>query len=464
MHTPFACQTVLKGRFVKSAVLHRTLAGPLPTAVRGDGVYLIDSDGQRYLDASGGAAVSCLGHNEPRVRAAIVDQLGKVEFAHTSFFTNEPSERLAEKLISLAPDGFGAGRVAFVGSGSEAMEVALKLARQYHVERGEPRRTHFVAREMSYHGNTLGALAIGGHRGRRAMYQPLLMAASFVSPCHPYRYREDGESDAAYVDRLADELDAHFRTIGPETIAAFVAEPIVGATLGSVPPAAGYFNRVRALCDRYGILFIGDEVMCGMGRAGRWFAIEDERVRPDIITIAKGLGAGFQPIGAVLASAQVVGALEQGSGTLANGHTYMSHAVACAAALAVIDVIEDDNLLEGVQSNGTLLESALRDRFDAHRHVGDIRGRGMFWSLELVADRATKRPFPARLGLAPQLRAAAMANGLICYPSSGTADGIDGDHVLLAPPFTTTAAQIDEIVDRLAPALDTVLKAAMVMA
>ena len=449
---------------MKSAILHRTLASTLPTAIRGAGAHLFDADGRRYLDASGGAAVSCLGHNEPRVSAAIIEQLGKIEFAHTSFFTNEPAERLAAKLVALAPVGFGDGRAAFLGSGSEAMEVALKLARQYHVERGDADRTHFVAREMSYHGNTLGALAIGGHRARRAMYQPLLMAASFVSPCHPYRYRHPGEDDLGYVDRLADELEAHLLEVGPETVIAFVAEPIVGATLGSVPPVAGYFKRIRQICDRYGVLLIADEVMCGMGRAGRWFAIEDEGVCPDIITVAKGLGAGFQPIGAVLASERVVGALEGGSGVLANGHTYMSHPVACAGALAVIDVIEQDDLLSVARTRGKLLEDALRDRYESHRFVGDIRGRGLFWSLELVADRATKRPFPARLGLAPQIRAAAMANGLVCYPSNGTADGVDGDHILLAPPFISSAAQIEEIVDRLEPALEAVLEAAAVPA
>ena len=461
-YQPTFCSYVKQnGMKVTSAVLHRNLTSCPTSAMMGDGAYLIDANGKRYLDASGGAAVSCLGHSEKRVAAAVAAQLGKIAFAHTSFFTNEAAEQLADRLITLAPPGFGTGRAAFVGSGSEAMEVALKLARQFHVERGEPQRVHFVSREMSYHGNTLGALSIGGHRQRRAMYQPLLMPASFVSPCHAYRYRRDGETDAEYGARLAAELEAHFLDIGPETIIAFVAEPVVGATLGSVPAVAGYFAHVREICDRYGILFIADEVMCGMGRVGRWFAIEDEGVCPDIITIAKGLGAGYQPIGAVLASERVADALATGSGALANGHTYMSHAVACAGALAVLDVIELDGLLARSRSVGAEFAGALRERFGSHRHVGDIRGRGMFWSVELVADRASKQPFPARLALAPQLRAAAMANGLICYPSNGTADGVDGDHVLFAPPFIINSAHIAEIVDRFEVTLDAVLTSAL---
>lgn len=440
-----------------SALLHRDLRRTPPTVVRGEGSWLIDAEGRRYLDASGGAAVSCLGHGHPRVAAAIRAQLDQVEYAHTSFFTNGPAEALAARLIALAPDGFGAGLAAFVGSGSEAVEAALKLARQYHVERGQAGRTRFISRRMSYHGNTLGALAVGGHAGRRAMYQPLLAETFQVAPCHYYRDALPGEVPEAYGQRVADELDAMIRRLGAETVAAFIAEPVVGATLGSVPAVPGYFARIREICDAHGVLFIADEVMCGMGRCGSLFAMAQEGTAPDIITIAKGLGAGYQPIGAVMASGRVVAAIREGSGLLAHGHTYMSHAVACAASLAVLDTIEEEGLIERVQRQGALLERRLRAAFGQHPHIGDIRGRGLLWSMEIAADRETRTPFPAVRRIASRLKAAAQENGLICYPSSGTADGTDGDHVLLAPPFTVTDAEIGEIVDRLAPALATVL-------
>ena len=424
----------------------------------GDGCYLIDSDGRRYLDASGGAAVSSLGHSQPDVIAAIRRQVGQMAYAHTSFFTNEPTERLVAKLVALAPAGFGAGRVAFVGSGSEAMEVALKLARQHFVERGEMQRTHFIARRMSYHGNTLGALAVGGHFQRRAIYAPMLMPVSHVAPCYAYRFRGADESDAAYGRRVADELDAEIRRIGPERVAAFVAEPVAGATLGCVPGVDGYFARIREICDRYGVLFIADEVMCGMGRTGTMFAIGHDGVCPDIVTLGKGLGAGYLPIGATMASERVVKGLEQGTGALANGHTYMSHAVACAGALAVLECVERDRLLDNVLAQGACLRAALGERFGDHPHVGDIRGRGLFLSLELVEDRDSKRPFPRARKLAESIQTAALARGLICYPSSGTADGEIGDHVLLAPPYILNVREVDAIVDKLDAALAAVLE------
>lgn len=441
-----------------SAVLHRNLRTPPIEAARGEGAYLIDREGRRYLDASGGAAVSSLGHSHPDVIAAIQRQVAEMPYAHTSFFTNDPSERLAHKLVSLAPAGFGNGRVAFVGSGSEAMEVALKLARQHFVERGEMQRSHFIARRMSYHGNTLGALAIGGHFQRRAIYAPMLMPTSHIAPCYAYRFRNSGESDAAYGRRVADELDAEIRRVGPERVAAFVAEPVVGATLGCVPAVEGYFARIREICDSHGVLFIADEVMCGMGRTGTMFAIEQDGVCPDIITLGKGLGAGYLPIGATMASERVIKALEQGTGALANGHTYMMHAVTCAGALAVLDCVERDRLLENVRAQGARLRSALGERFGNHPHVGDIRGRGLFLALELVEDRGSRRPFPRARKLAESIRVAALARGLVCYPSSGTADGDNGDHVLLAPPYIVNAREIDEIVDKLDAALAAVLE------
>jgi len=447
-----------------SAILHRNLRKTPPLAVTGDGVHLVDADGRRYLDASGGAAVSCLGHAHPRIIEAITAQLGKLEYAHTSFFTNGPSEQLATMLIDRAPAGFGQGRVAFLGSGSEAMEAAMKLARQYFVEIGQPTRARFISRRMSYHGNTLGALAVGGHAGRRAMYQPILIETSQISPCYAYRNQRDGETAEAYGLRAADELDAEIRRLGPETVAAFVAEPIVGATLGTVTAVPGYLARIREICDRHGILFIADEVMCGMGRAGAMFVTGQENVRPDIITIAKGLGAGYQPIAATMASERVAGAIEAGSGLLANGHTYMSHAIACAASIAVIQTIEDEGLLDNVDRMGGLLSRRLHEVFGQHPHVGDIRGRGLFQSLELVANRETKEPFSAKIGLAAKIKQSAQDLGLICYPSSGTADGVNGDHVLLAPPFTIDKGHVEEIVEKLGLALASTLQSAKIAA
>jgi len=440
-----------------SSVLHRDLGAPLPMAVAGDGPYLIDAQGKRYLDASGGAMVSTLGHGHPRVVEAIVAQVRKLAFAHSTFFTNQPAEALAERLIALAPPGFGAGRAGFVGSGSEAMEVALKLARQVHVERGEPGRDIFIARRQSFHGNTLGALGVSGHPARRALYEPLLAKTPLVSPCHPFRNRLPGEEDEAYTDRLAAELAAAIKAAGEGRVAAFLVEPIAGATLGSVPPVAGYLRKVRAVCDAAGVLLIADEVMCGMGRAGDWFVMGQESVTPDLIVIAKGLGAGYQPIGAVLAHERICTAIVAGSGLLANGHTYMSHAVACAAALAVIETIESEGLLAAVQARGADLEAALRARFGDHPHVGDIRGRGLFWSLELVADRARNAPVDPARKLAIRLRKTAQEAGLICYPAAGTLDGIAGDHVTLAPPFIVTPGQIGAMVDRLEASLAAVL-------
>lgn len=437
-----------------SHILQRILDRELPTVVGGEGNILIDSDGRHYLDACGGAAVSCLGHDNARVRAAICDQVNTIAFGHSGFFTNRPAEDLADCLISVAPKGTGDGRVMFVGSGSEAMEAALKLARQIHVERGEPSRTRFIARASSYHGNTLGALAIGGHARRRAPFDPLLMTVDHIDPCYEYRYRREGEAEEAFGLRMADQLEDRIQQLGAENVAAFVAEPVVGATLGTQPAAPGYFKRIRQICDRHGVLFIADEVMCGIGRTGSFFALEREGVHADITTIAKGLGAGYQPIAAVIASEHAIRAVEQGSGRLWNGHTYMSHAVAAAGALAVVNVIRDDNLLENVRKMGGLLEQRLRATFGQHPHIGDIRGRGLFWSVELVREREQKMPFAAGEALAWRIQDAALEEGLMCYPAQGCADGTNGDHVLLAPSYTSTPDEIETIVDRLALAID----------
>ncbi len=429
----------------------------MPKAVGGDGVYLSDAAGKRYLDASGGAAVSALGHGDPDVRAAIREQVDTLAFAHTAFFTSEPAERLADSLIDGAPAGME--WVYFTSGGSEAVETALKMARQYFLEIGEDRRTRFVARRQSYHGNTLGALAVGGNAGRRKPYEPLLMETAHISPCHAYRGMHPGESAVDYGRRVADELEETVVRLGPETVIAFVAETVVGASLGAAPPVAGYFQRIREICDRYGVLLILDEVMSGAGRTGTLHACEQDGVSPDLLCMAKGLGAGYQPIGAVLVSGKVFGPFREGSGFFEHGHTYMGHPVACAAALAVQRAIRDRGLLAAVRRMGAVLEQELTSRFGQHPHIGDIRGRGLFRGLELVRDRDTKESFDPAWRLHAHIKSEAMERGLICYPAGGTADGRRGDHVLLAPPFIVTAAEISEICDRLAAAVDAAVAA-----
>ncbi len=438
-------------------VFHRQPATTLPVAVAGDGPYIIDREGKRYLDASGGAAVSCLGHGHPAVSRAIKDQIDRLAYAHTGFFTSEPMEALADALVEIAPPGID--RVYFVSGGSEAVEAALKLARQYFLEIGQPQRSRFIARWQSYHGNTLAALSVGGNRWRREPFAPLLIDVAHISPCYAYRGRRDGESDETYGRRVADELETAIRELGPESVAAFVAEPVVGATLGAVPAVPGYFKRIREICDRYGVLLILDEVMCGMGRTGTMFACEQDGVVPDLIVVAKGLGAGYQPIGAVLVSGRIFAAVRDGSGAFMHGHTYMGHPVACAAALAVQRAIRDERLLDNVERQGRALEAALVDRFGNHRHVGDIRGRGLLRGLELVADRATKEPFDPALKLHARVKREAMARGLVCYPMGGTLDGRRGDHVLIAPPFTIDGAHVAEIADKLGAAIDAAIAA-----
>jgi adenosylmethionine-8-amino-7-oxononanoate aminotransferase len=386
------------------------------------------------------------------VIAAIKAQLDAIPFAHTGFFTSDAMETLADRLVADAPDGID--RVYFVSGGSEAVEAALKLARQYFVEIGQPQRRHVIARLQSYHGNTLGALATGGNLWRRQQFEPLLIETHHISPCFAYRWAEAGESEADYGRRAADELEAKILELGDDAVIAFVAEPVVGATLGAVPAVEGYFRRIREICDKYGVLLIFDEVMCGMGRTGTLHAGEQDGVAPDIQTIAKGLGAGYQPIGATMVSGRIFDTIRDGSGFFQHGHTYMGHATACAAALAVQDEIAENDLLANVRTTGTALDEALTERLGNHRHVGDIRGRGLFRGVELVADRATKDAFDPALKLHARIKAEAMARGLMCYPMGGTIDGQQGDHVLLAPPFIVTAEQIEMIADRLADAID----------
>ena len=440
-----------------SHVFPRNCRTSIPPIARGQGVYLYDQAGKAYLDGSGGAAVSCLGHGDPHVTAAIKDQLDAVAFAHTGFFTSDPAEALAHRLAEVAPGDLN--HVYFVSGGSEAMEAALKLARQYFVERGETDRSHVIARQQSYHGNTLGALATGGNVWRRAPFTPLLVDVSHVSACYAYRGKGSDENDAGYVSRLVAEIEAEIERLGPDTVMAFVAEPVVGATLGAVPPVADYFKRIRDLCSRHGILLILDEVMCGMGRTGTLFAAEEDGVVADITAIAKGLGAGYQPIGAMLCTSEIYNTIRDGSGHFQHGHTYIGHPVACAAGKAVLERLLDDGVMAQVSPLGETLQSALEARFGQHPNIGDIRGRGLFRGLELVADRESKAPFDHALKLHAKIKAAAFEAGLICYPMGGTVDGQRGDHILLAPPFTMGDTHVDELVDKLAKAIDHVVPA-----
>ena len=439
-------------------VFHRSLKTAPPVAVSGSGITLTDAQGKTYIDASGGAAVSCLGHGHPDVRAAMHAQIDEIAYAHTSFFTTRVAEELADLLIAAAPSGLNTpdSKVYFVSGGSEAMEAALKMARQYFVDKGEPQRTRFIARRQSYHGNTLGALAIGGNAWRRAPFAPILINATHVSPCYPYREQAQGESDAAYVARLADELDSAMTAHGEGSVIAFVAETVGGATAGVLTPVPGYFKAMREVCDRHGALLILDEVMCGMGRTGSLHACTQESVSPDLMAIAKGLGGGYQPIGAVLASADIVNVLHSKTGYFQHGHTYLGHSVACAAALAVQKVIARDGLVDKVARDGAWFGAALRTAFGQHPHVGDIRGRGYFWGLEFVQDRASKTPLPVEQQLHAKLKCAAMARGLMVYPMGGTVDGVLGDHVLLAPPFITSREELTTIIERLSAAVDEV--------
>lgn len=433
-------------------VFHRSSTAAYPTAVAGEGAYLIDAAGKRYLDGSSGAAVSCLGHSDRGVIDAIKAQLDRLPYAHTSFFSTEPMEALADELIARAPRGMG--RVYFVSGGSEAIEAALKLARQYFVERGETGRRYVIGRRQSYHGNTLGALAVGGNMWRRQQFEPLLIDARHVSACYEYRERRADETLEGYGRRLAAELEAEIASLGADRVIAFVAETVVGATLGAVPPVPEYFRLIREICDRHGILLILDEVMCGMGRTGTLYACEQEGIVPDMVCIAKGLGAGYQPIGATLVQAHIHDTIAGGSGFFQHGHTYIGHATACAAALAVQRAFVERGLVERVRVKGRELEARLRARLGQHPRVGDMRGRGFFWGIEFVADRATKQPFDPKLKVHARVKAKALELGLLCYPMGGTLDGVRGDHVLIAPPYIVTDAQLDELVDKFGRAVD----------
>ena len=434
-----------------SHVFPRQINAPPIKAVASNGCYIFDDSGNRYLDGSGGAAVSCLGHADPEVVQAIQDQTSKMAFAHTGFFSSDPAEELAELLIKYAPGDLD--RVYFVSGGSESIEAAIKLARQYHIENGEPNRRHIIARRQSYHGNTLGALAAGGNKWRRDQFEPILINVSHIAPCYEYIDKSNQEKTYEYGQRVAQELEDEILRLGSDTVMAFIVEPVVGATMGAVPAVQGYFNRIEEVCKKYGVLLILDEVKCGMGRTGYLYAAEADIISPDILCIAKGLGAGYQPIGAMLCTKKIYDLMCGGTGFFQHGHTYMGHPVACAAGLAVVQAIIDRDLLKSVKQRSAQLLNELKNQFNTHLNVGDIRGRGLFIGLELVKDRDTKKPFDPSLKIAANIKRSAFEAGLICYPMSGTRDGKWGDHILLAPPFIIDEKQVVELVEKVAVSL-----------
>lgn len=433
-----------------SHVVHRNLVQEPPRAVRGEGAYLYDASGKRYLDGCGGAAVSCLGHSHAGVIEAIKRQLDCLPYAHTSFFATDAMETLAEMLTGAAP---GMGKVLLVSGGSESVEAALKLSRQYFVEIGEPQRHLFIARRQSYHGNTLGALAVGGNEWRRRNFAPLMVRGNHISPCFEYREKRDNESREEYGHRVADELEEKLRELGPQNVAAFLAETVVGATAGAVVAVPGYFKRIREICDRHDIHLILDEVMCGTGRTGTMMAYEEEGIVPDMVTMAKGLAAGYQPIGALLCKRHITEAIKAGSGFFQHGHTFMGHAAAVAAAIATLRAIRDEELLQNVKNRGQSLRKQLRSALAGHDHVGDIRGRGLFIGVEFVGDRESKTPLDPARKIHNQVQKAALDEGLLCYGMGGTVDGRCGDHVLIAPPYNIDETQESELVEKFTKAV-----------
>ncbi len=436
-------------------VFNRMTAKLPPVAVRAEGLHIWDSTGKSYIDACGGAAVSCLGHGHPKVMEAMDRQVRKLDYVHPGFFSAEPAEHLADLLMEDAPAGIS--HVYFVSGGSEAMEAALKMARQYFLEIGQPKRSKFISRRQSYHGNTLGALSVGGNLARREPYAPMLMDVSLIAPCFAYHFKRDDETEEQYGRRVADELEAEILRLGPENVAGFTAETVVGATTGCVPPVKGYFKRIREICDKYGVLLILDEVMSGMGRTGTMHACEQDGIAPDLMTIAKGMGGGFQAIGAVLVGRKVHDPITNGSGLFMHGHTYMAHPVACAAGIAVVKTIKEEGLVERVRVQGAKLRQRMEARFGNHPHVGDVRGRGLFQAIELVEDRGTKEAFDPKLMLHDRIKVECMERGLLAYPMPGTIDGKRGNHMILAPPYIVTDADIETIVDRLGDSVDAAL-------
>ncbi|KAF2265136.1 PLP-dependent transferase [Lojkania enalia] len=442
-----------------SYLLHRHATYIPPRVIASSGCWLELEDGRKVFDGSSGAAVACLGHGNDQVKEAINRQLDEVAYIHSGFFESSACTGFAKELV-LSTNGKMA-QAFLISSGSEAMEAAIKLAIQYFVEITSPghysQRKRFIARRQSYHGTTLGALSMGGHKGRRKIYERILMDNfSHVSPCNPYRGLRQGESVEAYIERLAKELDDEFRRVGPNTVAAFVAEPIVGAALGFVPAVPGYFKAMKEVCDKHGALLIFDEVMVGMGRSGTLHAWEQEGVVPDIQTIGKGLGGGYIPISGILIGHRVSNALSKGTGQFAHGQTYQSHAIACAGGLAVQQIIRKENLVANVSEMGNLMVRLLKERLQSHPYVGDIRGKGLAWAIEFVQDKQSKEPFKPELKVAERIHRKALEgpDPIALYHGSGTADGDKGDHIMISPPFIITEEEVEFVVKATANAIE----------
>jgi adenosylmethionine-8-amino-7-oxononanoate aminotransferase len=425
-------------------VIHRDLNRTYPVVDRGEGIYLYDTTGKRYIDGSGGsAAVTSIGHGVREVVDAMAAQAMRLACSPTHAFSNEPIERCAELILErFAPQGMA--RIFFCSSGSEANENALKMALQYHRERGDATKQIVISRWNSFHGLTMATLGLSGHTGRRRKLVPSLPASVHIAPCHFYRY--GGADQAAYGIDAADALDREIRNLGAENVAAFIAEPVVGATLGAVPAVAGYFERIREICDQHNVLLIADEVMTGFGRTGTAFGIDHWLVRPDLVSCAKGISGGYSPLGAVMASGEIVDTVRSRSGSFLIGGTASGNPLSCAVASAVLNYVLDHDLIANAQTVGRYFLDQLAEIRNAHSIVGDVRGLGLLVGLELVQDRTTKAPFPVTEQVAKRIGAETFTRGLLSYPGQGTVDGTEGDHILYAPPLTITRAQIDDLI------------------
>ncbi|KAJ5266825.1 hypothetical protein N7478_009633 [Penicillium angulare] len=432
----------------RSHILHRSFTESPAKIIAGDGINLILEDGSRVIDASCGPSVSCLGHSQPEITKAIVSHLqNDIAYVYSgSPYTNGATEELATMLLANKPGGLS--KAIFVNSGSEATDAALKLAVQYWHEKGQPQRTHFIARKQSYHGNTIGALCVSGHESRRAYYKDFMSSnVSFVDPCYAYRMKHDNESDQCFVDRLARQFEDEILRVGPDRIAGFIAETVSGTTLGCLTPVPGYFKAIRDICDRYDLLLILDEIICGMGKTGTMHAWEQEGIRgPDIQTIGKALGAGFVPLSGVLLHEKIFDSLSAGSGGLAHGHTFQAHPLACAAAVAAQKIISQERLVERANSRGQKLEALLRKEIEPLPLVGDIRGRGLFWAVEFVLSKDDKTPFPIEANFCSQVVKQSLKMGLNILGNLGHTGEYQVDHIMLCPPYTVTDGELEEIV------------------
>jgi len=425
-------------------------SGAMPKISHGEGVYVYDADGNRYIDGSSGPALFCLGHGNREVGEAIKSQIDRIAHGYRYIFSSDPLEQL-QALIA-EESGGDLNRMIFVSGGSEAVESCLKVALQYHSANGETSRRRFISRRRSWHGNTLGALSVSGFLARRTPYEGALIDSSLLSPVNIYR-PPPNVAPGEVAEFCATELEQEIERLGAENIAAFIFEPIVGAAGGVVPAPPGYAARIRDICDRSGVLMIADEVMCGVGRCDAWRALAVDDVTPDIMAIAKGLAGGYLPLGAAVFRERLHERILEAYGEVISGHTYTGHTTACAAGLAVQTIIRRDRLVRKASADGRYLRERLGETIGNLDFVGDIRGRGLFIGIELVADRETKEPYDPELQLFARVRARAFANGLICYPTGGNVDGRRGDHVILAPPYTASRAELDEIIDKMATTL-----------